>query len=258
MPVLQRISSGSSATFVSEADTRVKIAISFLASLMTIVIVKPEAQMVLFIFSAAYVFSMRRPLLVFAAYAGVAALLTLAYACALFIKKLFPAMPSVTFTTMLVPFLRLMIMVNVILPLAFATRVQSLLGSLKSFRLPFCLYIPLTVMVRFIPTCIFDMKQIMEALQIRGFSLSPKQFILHPVLCIRFISVPLLFRSLKTSEDLGIAAELKGLNATRRHVPYKKAVWQKRDTVLLAVALAVAVLALLCNIYLGGPAQRIH
>ena len=33
----------------------------------------------------------------------------------------------------------------------------------------------------------------------------------HPVLLIRLVFTPLLFRSLKTSEELGIAAELKGL-----------------------------------------------
>lgn len=262
MPALQRIDSSTassgSAPFLSEADTRAKIAVSVLASLMTIVIVKPEAQMVLFIFSAIYALGMRRIVLLLAAYGMVAMLLVLAYGCALLVRKFAPAMPPVTIGSMLVPFLRLVIMVNVILPLAFTTRVQSLLGSLKSFRLPFCLYIPLTVMIRFIPTCIFDMKQIAEALKIRGFSLSPKQFFLHPVLCMRFLSIPLLFRSLKTSEDLGIAAELKGLNATRRHVPYKRPAWKKSDTALLAMALAAAVLALVCNIYIGGPAVRMH
>ncbi|MFQ8887353.1 MAG: hypothetical protein ACLR7Z_02305 [Bilophila wadsworthia] len=32
----------------------------------------------------------------------------------------------------------------------------------------------------------------------------------HPVLLIRLVFTPLLFRSLKTSEELGIAAELRG------------------------------------------------
>ncbi|CAK7006096.1 MAG: Energy-coupling factor transporter transmembrane protein EcfT [Desulfovibrio sp.] len=245
-------------TFLSRADTRAKIAVSVLASILTIGLGTAEAQIFLFVCSAAYALGMRRPFLLLTAYGIVTVMLLLAYGFALLIRSFAPAMPPVTVPTMIIPFLRLLVMVNVILPLAFSTRIQTLLSSLKSFKLPFFLYIPLAVMVRFIPSFIHDMKQIAEALKIRGFSLSPRQFMLHPVLCARCMTVPLLFRSLKASEDLGIAAELKGLSATRPHTAYKKIVWQRRDTILLGIALTVALLAVLCNIYLGTPIKRMH
>lgn len=239
-------------------DARAKIAVSILASVMTIVLVAPEAQTVLFAFSAAYALSMRRPWLVLACYGIVVTMLLIALGCAALVRLMFPAMPSYGVGTMLVPFLRLLVMVNVILPLAFSTRLQSLLCSLKSFRLSFYLYIPLAVMLRFIPTFVEDMKQIAEALRIRGYRLSFKQFLRHPVLTLRFVSVPLLFRSLKASEDLGIAAELKGLGAGRVLKPYRVPVWQRRDTFLVGAALAVAGLALACNVMFGAGAMRIH
>jgi len=244
--------------FAAMADARAKIVVSLLASVMTVFLIAPEAQMVLFAFSAIYALSIRRPWLLLACYGIVAGMLLLALGCAALIRLFAPAMPAYSFGTMLVPFLRLAVMVNVILPLAFSTRLQSLLGALKSFRLPFFLYIPLAVMVRFIPTFVADIKQIAEALRIRGYRLSWKQFFLHPILTLRFISVPLLFRSLKASEDLGIAAELKGLGAGRALRPYKAPVWQQRDSLLVGAALAVGLLAVVCNIYLGAGAVRLH
>lgn len=244
--------------FAATLDARAKIAVSLLASVMTIFLAAPEGQFVLFAFSAVYALSMRRPWLLLAAYGIVTALLLLALGCAALVRMVAPSMPPTPAGTMLVPFLRLTVMVNVILPLAFATRLQSLLGSLKSFRLSFYLYIPLAVMIRFIPTFVADMKQIAEALRIRGYRLSWKGFLRHPVLTVRFISVPLLFRSLKASEDLGIAAELKGLGMGRALRPYKVQLWRRRDFLFVSAALAVAALALACNILLGAGVGRLH
>ena len=245
-------------TYAATADARAKIAVSVLASVMTILLSSPEGQLVLFAFSALYALSMRRPWLLLACYGIVTLLLVLALGCAALVRMAAPSMPPVSPGTMLVPFLRLVVMVNVILPLAFATRLQSLLGSLKSFRLPFCLYIPLAVMVRFIPTFVEDIRQIAEALRIRGYRLSWKQFLLHPVLTVRFVSVPLLFRSLKASEDLGIAAELKGLDAGRTMRPYAVPAWRRRDSILVLAALGVAALAFACNMTFGAGAGRLH
>ena len=257
MPVLPRIRRDVSG-FAASADTRAKIAVSALASALTIFLATPEAQGVLFLFSACYALTMRRPWLLLICYAIVSAMLLMALGCAEIVRFFATRMPTYPIGTMLVPFLRLLVMVNVLLPLAFATRLQSLLGSLKGFHLPFCLYIPLAVMLRFIPAFVADMRQIAEALRIRGYRLSWKRFVLHPVLTLRFVTVPLIFRSLKASEDLGIAAELKGLDAGRVMRPYKTPIWRRRDTALVGAALAVGVLAVVCNSWLASAAMRVH
>jgi energy-coupling factor transport system permease protein len=239
-------------------DARAGIAVSVLASAATVALSSPEAQAVLCVFSGAYALGMRRPRLLLVCYAIIAAMLVLALGCAALFRAFAPSMPAVPPGSLLVPFLRLAVMANVILPLAFATRLQSLLGSLKSFRLPFFLYIPLAVMIRFIPSFIADMKQIAEALRIRGYRLSWKQCLLHPGLTARFVSVPLLFRALKASENLGIAAELKGMGAGRSLRPCTPAVWRRRDSFLVAAALAVAAAALLCDMFFGADTVRLH
>ena len=92
----------------------------------------------------------------------------LAMGCAFGMSLLSPSMPAFSAVSLVVPFLRMATMLNVILPLAFSCRVQSLLTALKSLRLPFCLYLPAAVMIRFIPTFLHDAKQVSETLRIRA------------------------------------------------------------------------------------------
>jgi ABC-type cobalt transport system, permease component CbiQ and related transporters len=253
-----RFTETSGSGLLESLDTRAKVAVSVLASIATVILGSVEAQGLLFVCSAGYALCMRRYRIICIAYAVVAVMLLLAFGCATLVRMAAPVMRPVTIFSMLVPFLRLAVMVNVLLPLAFSTRLQTLLSSLKGLKLPFCLYIPMSVMIRYIPTVVADIKLIAEALRIRGQALSPRQFILHPFVSMRVVVMPLLFRSLKTSEDLGIAAELKGLGAERSMRPYRTPVWRLRDTVLLGLAMAVVAAAFACNVYFAAGVQRMH
>ena len=210
------------------ADTRAKMFVSLLASVATVALSGVEPQMVLFGMSLVYALGMRQ-----------------------FRSLLIPSMPAFSAVSLVVPFLRMATMLNVILPLAFSCRVQSLLTALKSLRLPFCLYLPAAVMIRFIPTFLHDAKQVSETLRIRGWRMTPWNAFRHPVLLIRLVFTPLLFRSLKTSEELGIAAELKGLGYGEGMRPYRKLVWKASDTWLLVAACLVAAAAVLCQHAVG-------
>ena len=107
-------------------------------------------------------------------------------------------------------------------------------------------------MVRFIPTFLADVQQVTESLRLRGYRLSPWGITRHPVQSMRLLFTPLLFRSLRTSEDLGIAAELKGLGYGKTMTPYKTCHWALRDTLLLIAACAVLTAALTLQMHLGG------
>ncbi|MFR8054938.1 MAG: energy-coupling factor transporter transmembrane component T family protein [Bilophila wadsworthia] len=206
------------------ADTRAKMFVSLLASVATVALSGVEPQMVLFGMSLVYALGMRqfRILLIGMRSCGHVAA---GHGCAFGMSLLIPSMPAFSAVSLVVPFLRMATMLNVILPLAFSCRVQSLLTALKSLHLPFCLYLPAAVMIRFIPTFLHDAKQVSETLRIRGWRMTPWNAFRHPVLLIRLVFTPLLFRSLKTSEELGIAAELKGLGYGEGMRPYRKLVW---------------------------------
>ena len=154
-----------------------------------------------------------------------------------------------------VPFMRGAVMLNVVLPLALTCRVQALLTALKGLRLPFCIYLPGAVMIRFIPTFMNDVKQVAETLKIRGCRLGPGEMFRHPLMMLRLLFTPLLFRSLRTSEELAIAAELKGLEAGGKFVPFRVSSWMARDTQLVLLAVVVAVSAFACHLMWGDASS---
>lgn len=227
---------------LEKINTLAKIIISLLASLVTVVFSSSEGLLCLFLFSLIYALFLPEPKVLFYAYA--VSIIMFAFACffAYLLSKILPM--SFNSATMAIPFLRLLVMLHVVLPLACSTRIQDILTALKSLRLPFCIYLPSAVMIRFIPTFLNDIKQVSETLKIRGYTMSVASTIRHPILMIRLLFTPLLFRSLKSSEDLGVAAELKGMNARTRITKYKTEKWQKRDSYLMLAVIVVFVIAI--------------
>lgn len=234
----------------SNIDVRARMAVSLLMSALAIGISSPEGQLVLFASSLFYLLSIRRWKAMAIAYALLVAMMAIAAACTYILSLFAPAMPF-SLKALSVPFLRSADMLNVILPLALTNRIQELLTALKGLRLPFCIYIPTAVMIRFIPTFMNDIRQIAETLKIRGCHITASTMIRHPLLMLRLLFTPLLFRSLRTSEELGIAAELKGLEAGNRFVPLRTHAWSGIDSLLIVLALMASITALYVNSVAG-------
>ena len=176
----------------------------------------------------------------------------LAMGCAFGMSLLIPSMPAFSAVSLVVPFLRMATMLNVILPLAFSCRVQSLLTALKSLRLPFCLYLPAAVMIRFIPTFLHDAKT--------GFGNASDTRLAHdPVerlppsraadqAGVHAVAVPF-------AEDVGRARHRRRTQRASAYGegmrPYRKLVWKASDTWLLVAACLVAAAAVLCQHAVG-------
>lgn len=246
--------SGTPGASSRELDVRSRMFVTLLASMVAIAVSSFAGQAVLFFASFFYVLSIRRYRALFLAYVFLVFMMLLA---AFFTWALSRALASMPFSLqeLAVPFLRGAVMLNVVLPIALTCRIQALLTALKGLHLPFCVYLPGAVMIRFIPTFMEDIKQVSETLKIRGYDLSIGEMFRRPLRMLRLLFTPLLFRSLRSSEELGIAAELKGLDAdgaSGRFVPFRASVWTRRDTLLVLLAITAAALALCCQIRWGG------
>lgn len=214
-------------------DVRVKLIITFTVSIAAVILSSIYAQIVLFGFSLIYALNMRRPKVMALTYLFILLIFFTAL-CSLFIINMFTNfMEGRSYFALTVPFMRMVTMINVLLPLAFTTNMQSILTALKSFRLPLFIYLPVAVMIRFIPAFINDIKQIIESLATRGINVSFKSFFTHPIRMGRFLFMPLLFRSLRASEELGIAAELKGIGLNNKVRPYKSLKFTLNDLFIL-------------------------
>lgn len=241
---------------LEKVNTMAKMFISILASVLTIALSTFEAQLFLFGVSFIYALGLPKVRFLFIAYALSCVMFGLATLCSYLLSLCVPL--PLNMNALMIPFLRMVTMLNVVLPLALSTRVQNILTALKSMRLPFCIYLPAAVMIRFIPTFIHDIKQVAETLKIRGYVMSVGETMRHPFLMMRLLFTPLLFRSLRTSEELGIAGELKGMNAHTKMSRYKKEDWTSRDTLLLVTVSLAVLVAVYIEMYLGVDVKGGH
>ena len=246
-------------TWLTSLDARSKMAVTAAAAAATIAFSGFWAEFALFAASAVYLASARRWKVSAAAYILMALMMAMSVGCAMVLAHFFPAMArGLDMKSLSIPFLRGLTMMNVILPLAFSTRIQSVLGALQSMRLPFCIYLPAAVMLRFIPTFANDIRQVWESVRIRGWKLGPVACVIHPFFAMRLLLSPILFRTLKTSDELGIAAEMKGLGLRARMTPYRESVWSRADTWLMVTTILVIAAAIALEIAFPGAVRGPH
>jgi energy-coupling factor transport system permease protein len=239
--------------FIYGLDIRTKLALSLSASVAVIFLSHPAALGLPALASALYALSLHKTRLLVVVYAVVIAMWCAAVGMLVVLHALWPASPAVETAKLAAPFLRTCVMVNVAMALALSSRIQSLMAALKSLRLPFCIYIPLAVMIRFLPTFIEDVRQIIECIRTRGHRLTPVAVIAHPLLTLRLLLMPLLFRSLRSSDELGMAAELKGLGKVGRITPFKPARFGPNDLLMGCLSAAVLIAGLVMQLALKDP-----
>lgn len=233
-------------------DARAKMAISLMASVAVVVLSTPQALGLLLAASMAYALSLRQPRPMLVCYAFLAVMWTVAFGFMHLLQFLHPNPSQAELWRLLVPFLRSAVMVNVILVMALSTRIQTVLTTLKSLRLHRCIAIPAAVMVRFIPSFLSDVRQVSEALKTRGYPLTPRFVLRHPLLATRLMVVPMVFRALRAADELGIAAELKGLGYSGSVRACRAPRFAGRDWAAAAAALLCVAGALALQSYTGG------
>jgi len=243
---------------VTRLDARTKVAILLVCSL-TVTFLKDLLP--LSILAGAgffYLVPLRRFRVMCIAYAALGLMALLALGFVKLMGLMAPEeMAGFELSRFLVPFLRLTVLMEVVLVLALSSRIQDILNTLRSLRLPLFLYLPAVVTVRFIPSFLHDIRQIHESLKIRGYSLNPVFLGLHPLLSFRLLFFPLVIRALRSAEDLAIAAELKGLGSSETVSVYRTARMGGADYGALAVTLVLVAVSGLVSFLppssAGGP-----
>ena len=136
-----------------------------------------------------------------------------------------------------IPFVRGLCILNTVLVLALSSKVEDLMAVLERLRLPFVVYLPAAVMIRFIPTFMDDLKMVADALRLKG--VDSRFWVTHPLQAVRMAFMPVLFRALKSAENLGLAAQMKGVTGRLTPKP-RRALSGESVTARLAAAGFVA------------------
>ena len=202
--------------FLQTLDVRTKMVICILCSISVVFVDQWPPLLMLVAVSGLYALAHRRLSLFLIAYAAIGFMFCVALICAQGMALFMPQMKSMGWLPFLIPFFRVTVMVNVIFTMAVSSRVQDVLETLKSLRLPFFIFLPATVMIRFIPGFINDVKQIAESMKIKGYRINPVTLTFQPRLTLRLLLTPIVIRALRSSDELSIAAELKGIGSSRK------------------------------------------
>jgi energy-coupling factor transport system permease protein len=156
-------------------------------------------------------------------------------------------------STAIIPFMRLSISINAIIPLAFNSKLSELISTLNKLRLPGLIKLPLIITIRFIPTFINDLKQLRQAVRIRFRGVNGYGFwLLRPFLWSRVFFMPLVVRLIRSTDELALAAELKGLSA-ETDFGAQHFIFGPTDKIVLALAtIAVSVSFIIENLHAYG------
>ncbi len=146
-----------SLSFPANLHVRTKIIICFFCSLSAIILSGITPMLILVLASIVYALSTGKIKGILIAYAGMTFMLGTSVFFVFIATLFFPEFAKIEPERIVLPFLRMTLMTNAVLVLALTSRIQSVLSSLKDLRLPGFIYIPASVMIRFIPTFINDL-----------------------------------------------------------------------------------------------------
>lgn len=116
------------------------------------------------------------------------------------------------------------------------TQVSELVSALERLRLPAALVIPLSVVLRFLPTIGEEYASIADAMRMRGISFRGR--IRNPIALLEYRMVPLLISLVRIGDELTAAALTRGLGGSRPRTHVCRSGFGRRD---LLVALAALV-----------------
>lgn len=195
--------------------------ICLLASVVVVVLKGVVPLSFLLTASIIYVLLQKHFYVLFLCYGAIMAMGLMALFCVKIMTVFMPEMGEFEMAVFLVPFLRVIILINVVLALALSSQIQVILTSLRSLHLPLFIYLPAVVMVRFIPGFMNDIKLIRQSLKVRGYGINPFTLTFHPFLTTRLLFVTIVIRALRSSDELAVAAELKGIGYSEKVSYYK-------------------------------------
>ena len=117
--------------------------------------------------------------------------------------------------------------------------ISEITMALERMRLPRGIILSIAVMFRYFPAIKDDFFVIIDSMKLKGLYTSKRSAMLHPIRTMEFIIVPMLFKSLRTAEELSCAALVKGIENTGKKTSYFDVKLRSVDLIFSFVALAI-------------------
>lgn len=258
--------------FVATLDMRTKIFVSLLASSCSIFLEDWRLLLAVNLLTFVYVLNLRRIKPVIAMYAATALMLGMAYcfipAFVWCIRALSDCVPAAYadgfsrlgeildrqgFATVLLPFMRISVSMNVFLALGLTFDNQEFISVMRKIRLPRIVFIPLTVCCRFVSSFVDDIRQLYESLRVRRRKMNFFTLVTSPLSFLRYVVVPVCVRVLRIADNLVLTCEVRRIGCSERCICAVDHRMRSRDWSVLAFAVSVAAIILFLKTQLPPP-----
>lgn len=127
--------------------------------------------------------------------------------------------------------------------------ISEITTALGRCRLPKGIIISMTVMLRYFPSMKNDFLMIIEAMKLKGIDTSWRGILFHPLRMLEFVIVPMLFRSLRTSEELSCAALVKGIENQGQRSSYFDVRIKRIDVVFSSSAFIMLLISVKIHLF---------
>ena len=225
-------------------DPRTKLAL--IATMAVAVALAPSLAYEMLLMTAAFAFG------VALGRTRASAIMLLLYAATIAATQFLPYLDSVAARTTFGSFFLLVRKIFACGLMAYATvattQVNELMSSLARLRAPRGLSIPLAVAMRYAPAIREDWAFIRDAMRMRGVSPGPASLVRAPARTIDCIYVPLLMSASRVSDELSMAAIVRGIENPVARTCYLRIAMRPVDWFMLALGLCAVAGAVVCRV----------
>ncbi|WP_407375565.1 energy-coupling factor transporter transmembrane component T [Methanobrevibacter sp.] len=116
------------------------------------------------------------------------------------------------------------------------TKVSEFIASMEKSNIPKDISIPISVIFRYIPSVIEEIRSITNAMKMRGFGLTVKS-LKNPLKLIEFYMIPILISAVKTADELSAASLTRGLGNPEKRTHLVQVNFTKWDFLFLAISI---------------------
>jgi len=127
--------------------------------------------------------------------------------------------------------------------------ISEITMALERMRLPRGIILSIAVMFRYFPSIKDDFFIIIDSMKLKGLYTSKCSAMLHPIRTMEFIIVPMLFKSLRTAEELSCAALVKGIENTGKKTSYFDVKLRPIDAVFSLAAIIVLTASMYAKLF---------
>lgn len=151
---------------------------------------------------------------------------------------------------LLIPFLRMLVVINVLFVMTINFDNQEFIAAMQKIRLPRCIFLPMMVCCRFIPSFLTDLRQCHDSLQMRGYRFG----LLSSLFSLRMLMIPFCVRTLRLADNMVMSLELRGVGQRKRSVSMREIAFSTKDYVTICLFLVILISLLFGQTFLPKDA----